>query len=392
MDIFLAIPCHDGKVVAECEVSILRNTHLMRDMGHTVVPYYLPRNIYLDKARNKCVHRFLESKCTDLVFIDSDISFDDDAILKLIKHDKDIVAGIYPLKQDFEEYPMQLYYDRDNNFKDEETGLIMANMVPTGLMRIKRSVFEKMITFDNSEEKYRIQKDHDGIYTFFNTGILFENDNTWWGEDVAFCRYWKLHGGKIFIEPDITFSHIGTKKWSGNLHKYLMSRSTDFIPDGWLTNNEKNILKFLVSKSRNAVEIGSWKGKSTKVLLENCQGMVYAVDHWKGSPDDITGEIIEENIYDEFIKNVGFYPNLKILKGSSLDMVHQFNGNRADLIYIDADHSYEGCKSDIEAWLPKCSKIICGHDYTDSFPGVIKAVKEKFEKVNVIDSFWWVEL
>jgi hypothetical protein len=392
MDIFLAIPCHTGNIVAECEVSILRNTHLLRDLGHTVIPYYLPGNIYLDKARNKCVKRFLESECTDLIFVDSDISFEDDAIVKLIKHDKDIVAGVYPLKQDFLEFPMQLYYDKDNNFLDEESGLITANMVPTGLMRIKREVFEKMRSFDWIGDKYRIQEDHEGIWTYFNTGILFEDDNTWWGEDVAFCRYWKLHGGRIYIEPNITFGHVGKKVYSGNLYNYLMDRRVEKIKDvaGWTSENELKKLAELSSQCSSAVEIGCWKGQSTKVLLDNCP-KVYAVDHWMGSDGDMTGAIEDNSIYEDFLKNVGDYPNLEILKGSSLEIVKGFN-KEVDMGFIDATHIYAYCKADIEAWLPKCKKFICGHDYCDEFPGVIQAVNEKFGKPNVIDSLWWVEL
>jgi len=71
-------------------------------------------------------------------------------------------------------------------------------------------------------------------------------------------------------------------------------------------------------------------------------------------------------------------------------MASWFNGNKASMVFIDADHTYEGCKRDIEAWLPKCEHIMCGHDY--NWPDVKKAVDEKFSNINVIDSLWWVRL
>ena len=52
-----------------------------------------------------------------------------------------------------------------------------------------------------------------------------------------------------------------------------------------------------------------------------------------------------------------------------------------DYIYIDADHSYESVKADIETWLPfvKPSGIIAGHDYSAHFTGVVTAVNEFFD-------------
>ena len=52
-----------------------------------------------------------------------------------------------------------------------------------------------------------------------------------------------------------------------------------------------------------------------------------------------------------------------------------------DFVFIDADHSYEGCHSDIQAWAKKIKPggLLCGHDYDNSeYPqwGVKRAVDE----------------
>lgn len=383
MKVFLAVTCYDHKIYGECSEAILKNSVALMTAGHTITPYY-SNDLYIDRSRNVCIDLFLDSGCTDLVFIDSDLTFDDDAILKLLEHDRDIVAGVYPYKKDEKDFPVTLDFSRNNNCKDEETGLAYATRVPTGLMRIQRRVFDKL----------NVEEDERGIGQYFKTGMVIEGDPNWWGEDTYFCRKCVEAGIGIFVNPYINFGHIGNKEYKGNLYDFIVKQYKIIVDcievDGWLTDNEATMLKNLASRSRNAVEIGSWKGKSTKVLLENCQGLVYSVDHWAGGKNDMTSAMAGDYVYDEFLKNVGSYPNLKILKGSSLDMVHEFNGNRADLIYIDAGHSYEECKSDIEAWLPKCDRFICGHDY--SFPDVKRAVDEKFPDVNAIDSFWWVEL
>ena len=61
-----------------------------------------------------------------------------------------------------------------------------------------------------------------------------------------------------------------------------------------------------------------------------------------------------------------------------------------DFVFIDADHSYEGCIADIRAWGPKVKfgGLIAGHDYNDKWPGVIRAVNETGGAKLSSDSVW----
>lgn len=395
MHVFIAIPAYDGKLTCACAEALLENTHILRDSGHQITPFFLPGGVYIDQTRNRCVKKFMESDCTDLIFLDADVAEDSDAMLKIIKNDKDIVAGVYPFKSELGGFPAVVKFDPvTRNCKEEETGLVTAEMVPTGLMRIKRCVFDRM------KEYYAMAPDHEGVYPFFDTGMRFmPDDNTWYGEDVYFCKRWVDMGGEIFIEPRINFTHTGTKHWTGNFHDYLMGRAVksfilgenkDGIP-GWTTIRELQTLSELAASSGSVIEVGSWKGRSTKAMLDACNGTVTAVDTWKGSDGDVTGLAAGvQDVFAEFKKNVGHYQNLRICKGASTEIA--LFAPDADMVFIDASHSYEDCKADIEAWLPKCRKIMCGHDYAPEFPGVIRAVTEKFGTVNVIDSLWWVEV
>jgi hypothetical protein len=389
MHLFLAVTLYDDKIHGRCSESILKNCLSLMQAGHTVTPYY-NSDLYIDRSRNVCVNVFLDSPCSDIVFIDSDLSFDDDAILKLIRFDKDIVAGAYRYKKPNVEFPITLDFSRENNCKEEDTGLVFVKRAPTGLMRIKRSVFDRM----------EVSTDERGIKQYFRTGIIFPNDPNWYGEDTAFCKQWTDRGGEIFVEPRINFTHMGTQHFAGNFHDYLMGRKVDtFIKTldeaegirGWTTEKELSMLGHLASQSADVVEIGSWKGRSTKALLDACAGTVYAVDHWQGSPGQLTDAAsFLIDVHAQFMANVGHYPNLKVLRGASVDMAQKFNGNRADMVFIDAGHTYEECKADIEAWLPKCNRFICGHDY--DFPDVKRAVDEALGSVGVVDSLWWKEV
>jgi len=75
-----------------------------------------------------------------------------------------------------------------------------------------------------------------------------------------------------------------------------------------------------------------------------------------------------------------------------------FAEGSVDLVFVDADHSYEGVRDDIEAWLPKVRKQgwIGGHDYKNidpRFGGVDKAVDERFPEVEADENYtWWVRV
>lgn len=71
----------------------------------------------------------------------------------------------------------------------------------------------------------------------------------------------------------------------------------------------------------------------------------------------------------------------KIMRMSSVDAAADVLPGCLDFVFIDADHSEEGCAKDIEAWLPKLNPngLLCGHDYDNPYYdfGVKRAV-DKF--------------
>ena len=214
MHIFLAITSYEGKIYSECAESLLSNVAYLEKKGYTVRTHFHSGDCFIARARNVCAHLFLQSDCAELVFVDSDIGFEKDGIYKLVRHYKSIVAGAYPYKQSDKGFPVVLEFNPEtNNCLEASTGLVTAEIAPTGFMRIQRSVLEKMKDF--------VHLDHNGMYSFFDTGMVFDDDNRWYGEDNVFCKRWKALGGGIWIEPNINFTHIGSRTFSGNYHEYL---------------------------------------------------------------------------------------------------------------------------------------------------------------------------
>jgi len=169
---------------------------------------------------------------------------------------------------------------------------------------------------------------------------------------------------------------------------------------GWYADCNRHAIKNFI-KTRNImtiVEVGSWLGLSThhmaKLLPQG--GKVYAIDTWEGSPEH-QGNPILDTLYDQFLSNV-IHAHLtdKIIpvRMDSITASQTLNVI-ADLIYIDANHSYECCYADCNAWFShvKSRGILCGDDW--GWPGVKQAVQQFTQENNLQvhvegEVFWWL--
>jgi len=145
------------------------------------------------------------------------------------------------------------------------------------------------------------------------------------------------------------------------------------------------------------VEVGVWKGTSLSYFIveninKNKNINIYAVDTWLGSPEHQVGSwspdpaIANNTLFQEFNNNmINVKDQFKILKMTSEEASKTFENNSLDAVFIDACHEYECVKHDIDCWFPKVKQngYLCGHDYTDIFVGVKKAVNEFIGRINI---------
>ena len=148
---------------------------------------------------------------------------------------------------------------------------------------------------------------------------------------------------------------------------------------GWMSVDELVWLHAQAIHASSVVEIGSWKGRSTYALLTGCLGSVYAVDHFKGSPSELEtnhSEALTRDIFADFMANVGYFHNLRVMRMTSADAAQNFVDEDifAEMIFIDGEHTKESVLNDLKLWMPRCSKLLCGHDV--NFDGVRDALAE----------------
>jgi predicted O-methyltransferase YrrM len=126
-------------------------------------------------------------------------------------------------------------------------------------------------------------------------------------------------------------------------------------------------------------ELGSWTGCSAEIFASYF-GQVVCIDRWEsGDKSDISSKYRMSDVEKIFDERAEKNQNIVKMRGDSASELSKFDNGYFDIIYVDADHSYNGAKRDIEIALKK-GKLITGHDYSGKFPGVMKAVNEYFTR------------
>lgn len=151
---------------------------------------------------------------------------------------------------------------------------------------------------------------------------------------------------------------------------------------GYLAPEEGRCLHWLAHKVPPgciAVEIGSFKGKSSAYIASGLTpgARLACVDVWenRAMPYDPP-----EDVLPEFQRNVApFRDTIDIHRGLSADIARTWRA-LIDLLFIDGDHSYEGCLTDIDAWLPhvRPGGWVAFHDSGQE--GVARAIRERFPR------------
>jgi hypothetical protein len=189
-------------------------------------------------------------QATHLFFIDADIEFNPEDILRMVAYDKPVVVGAYPKKalnwtsiinaaraneEETEEtieghssnYVVNFDFLKDEDGKSTPQVQIEDNLVKlkdagTGFMCIEKSVIQKL--FDNHPEMKYVndinvdQKFEPFMYALFDTMIDPES-RRYLSEDYTFCRLWQNMGGTIYLDPRTALNHVGHYTFRGNIRK-----------------------------------------------------------------------------------------------------------------------------------------------------------------------------
>jgi hypothetical protein len=290
--VMLATPSYDSPD-ASYTFAIAQSREALHKAGIQTAYLLLQGLCHVDDARNAIVRHFLASDCTELVFLDADVTWEPKDLVQLCKRDLDLVGGVYPYRRDGgENMPVRLMEGRA-----AIDGLLEVEGLPTGFMKIKRHVLERMAKsapkyFDKLEE----------------TALVFDRptpgaDKTRWGGDIDFCNRFRAMGGKLFADAELRLGHTAKivvrdslaasiRRVSGTALAHIIPR----IRAGIETEDDYNeafkyagnnyasdagVLATVTRLARNCrapiIEAGS--GLSSVFMAAVCSDKVYTLEH-----------------------------------------------------------------------------------------------------------------
>lgn len=224
MKILVGTPTYNGQVTGQYTRSMLE---LQAALG-PAMGWESTKAVIVSTARNLLASRVLATDHTHLLFVDADISFPASVVQRMISLDQPIVAGVYPQRS----LNVAAFHAAARKHADPNTAFAAAlsypvdliephsvngdfyeaSMAPTGLMLIKREVFERLREahpelYVGAAGSYYAYQDLKHVLQCFEP--LPDAAGVAMSEDVSFCRRWRDIGGRIWVLFDHYIGHTG---------------------------------------------------------------------------------------------------------------------------------------------------------------------------------------
>lgn len=254
--IFIATPCYGGQISEPYFRSMMRLIVMCNHYGIKYTVSTLANESLVTRARNTMVSFFMEkAEATHLFWIDADIEFNPEDVLRMVAYDKDVIAGAYPKKainwdsiiqavQDHPDETAATIEGHSSNYvvnfdllKDEDGhvlpqvqikhNLIKLKDAGTGFMCVKRGVFERMFeAYPDLKYVNDIKLDpkyEPFLYALYDT-LIDPESRRYLSEDYAFCRLWQALDGEIWLDPRTGLNHVGHYVFKGNIRKLFKAK------------------------------------------------------------------------------------------------------------------------------------------------------------------------
>jgi len=222
----IATPAYEGMCRMGYVESLLALTINLMQRG-VGIHFTTSKGAMVVPGRNLCVDYFLnKTDATHLLFIDSDMTWRTNDMLRLLDHsDLDIVGAMCPRKDydwnriaqiarerpDIAPADLPLYGARQVLDIDVRTDdIIEVNAIGAGIVLIRRDTFDALRSA-HPEWLQAGNSIHAGTYAYFGG----ERNADGVSEDVAFCLDARALGKKVYACPWLRIGHIGNHEFVG---------------------------------------------------------------------------------------------------------------------------------------------------------------------------------
>jgi hypothetical protein len=238
INLVIATPSFGGQVSVHYAKSVFKLQKLLRSYrGVNLKILFKDGDALITRARASLVSQFLDdASATHLLFVDADIGFAPEQVVRLIQCGAELCAAVYPVKLiDWDKVKTSIETARSNpaaaalkyvvevddpNAVIEKGGFVKVRYAGTGFLMIRRGALERMCAH---YPQLRYRRDHslEAATESDNRFALFESmitaDGTYLSEDFAFCQRWADMGGEIWADLDSKLSHVGSMAFCGDL-------------------------------------------------------------------------------------------------------------------------------------------------------------------------------
>lgn len=178
----------------------------------------------LPRARNDLVAAFLASTYDDLLFIDDDMGWSPNDVIRLLASDKDLIAGVGSKKVSRPDTDPNKWccVSLPGPLVQDEMGAVEVAAVGTGFVKISRAVFSRMMMAHPNWKRRGWPNMPEAARAFYYQFFRFDPDDPDEpGEDIEFCRAWRALGGTVWVDPTIKLLHVGEFEYTGSFEALL---------------------------------------------------------------------------------------------------------------------------------------------------------------------------
>lgn len=221
----IALLAYDARMHSRCAMSLMQSAAQLAERGWGLSYILREGDSMVARGRSLLASQFLcnpqTQDCTDLMFVDTDLSWDNDELVRLCSHPVDVVGAAYPYKSEGGDFPLRW----SSAGIAEENGLWTVQATTPGFFRVSRAALLKM-----SRELPWLGF-HDSAAPDNQSWMFFDNvmrPNGVYDEGYIFCEHWRQVGGTCYIDPDIELAHIGMKSFRhGTLRQWLERKGAE---------------------------------------------------------------------------------------------------------------------------------------------------------------------